>query len=244
MKSHNDRRQQFEQPGTIKLTDEQPEFTHTETIHEQENTDQPAIGYRGTRSDPLFGLILAGAVGVGTIPIIDGGSADLRYTLVWGMLALFGVIAWLLGSADRIEEEDPINLAWGVVFGLILSIPILAFVGGNLTEISERMFPELGIGTVLAYLMFVMPLSETLFFRGLLQTSRAFWFPAVICTVWQVILFFPLINRGPLPLILAFVMLMANLLYGYVRNRNGLAAAWVCQMTVNLILLFFPYAGL
>jgi hypothetical protein len=39
-------------------------------------------------------------------------------------------------------------------------------------------------------------------------------------------------------------MLMANLLYGYVRNRNGLAAAWICQMTVNLVLLFFPFTGL
>jgi membrane protease YdiL (CAAX protease family) len=92
--------------------------------------------------------------------------------------------------------------------------------------------------------MFVMPLAETLFFRSLLQSSRAFWLPAVICTVWQFVLFFPLINRGPLPLILAFVMLMANLLYGYVRNRNGLAAAWICQMTVNLVLLFFPFTGL
>jgi membrane protease YdiL (CAAX protease family) len=224
------------------LTDDQQEFTQTE--HTPSFEDQSATGYRGTRSDPLFGLVLAGAISVGLIPIIDSGAADLRYTLVWGMLALFGVVAWLLGSTDRIEQEDPINLAWGIVFGLILSIPILAFVGDNLTEISERMFPELSAGTVLAYLMFVMPLSETLFFRGLLQTSSAFWLPAIICTIWQIVLFFPLINHGPLPLVLALVMLMANLLYGYVRIRNGLAAAWICQMTVNLILLFFPFTGL
>ena len=224
------------------MTDERPEFI--QEASEQEDRDKNTSGYRGSRSDPLFGLVLAGAVSVGLSPIINDGGADLRYTLVWGMLALFGVVAWLLGSADRIEEEDPINLAWGTVFGLILSIPVLAFVGNNLTEISERMFPGLGTGTVLAYLMFVMPLSETLFFRGLLQTSRALWLPAIICTIWQFVLFLPQVNRGPLPLILALVMLMANILYGYVRNRNGLAAAWICQMTVNLVLLFFPFAGL
>lgn len=211
------------------------------------DSDEPSrpseSGYRTANSDPLFGLLLAGAISIGLTPIADT-DPDLRYTIVWGLLALFGVMAWLFGNAERVGEDDPLNLAWGGVFGLILSIPILAFVGSNLTDLTNNMFAPMQIGTVLAYLIFVMPLAETLFFRGLLQPPRSFWLVALICTIWQLVLFFPLINSGPLPLIGGVVFLMANLLYGYVFDRNGLAAAWVCQITVNLALLFLPFAGL
>lgn len=221
------------------LNDETPYTDDTE--FEGTAAQQPV--YRGSTGDPLFGLIVAGAVGIGLAQIIEQ-DADLRYTLVWGMLALFGVLAWLFGNAGSIGQEDPLNVAWGAVFGLVLSIPVLAFVGGQLTEISELLFRNMRSGTMLAYIIFVMPLAETLFFRGLMQSTRSFWLTALICTIWQMVLFFPMINRGPLPIILALVVLMANMLYGYVRERNGLAAAWVCQITVNIIIFFFPFTGL
>jgi hypothetical protein len=31
-----------------------------------------------------------------------------------------------------------------------------------------------------------------------------------------------------------------NLIYSYVRQRNGLAAAWICQIVANIVLLFLP----
>lgn len=221
------------------LSDEAPYFDDAEP--EDTSPQQPV--YRGSTSDPLFGLTIAGAVGIGLAQVIEQ-DADLRYTLVWGLVALFGVLAWLFGNTERIEQEDPYDLAWGIVFGLVLSIPVLAFVGGSLTEISGLLFPNMRTGTMLAYIIFVMPLAETLFFRGLLQSARSFWMVALICSVWQMVLFFPMINRGPLPLILTLVVLMANMLYGYVRDRNGLAAAWVCQITVNTIIFFFPFTGI
>ena len=214
-----------------------------DSTDEDNEQEEQEIVYRGSNSDPLFGMVLAGAISIGLSPIIDT-DPDMRYTLVWGLLALFGVMAWLFGSADRIQEEDPITLAWGVVFGIVLSIPVLAFVGGTLTDLADNLFPAMRVGTVLTYLVFVMPLAETLFFRGLLQSVRTFWLTALMCTVWQMVLFFPLINKGPLPLIAVIVLLMSNLLYGYVNDRNGLAAAWLCQITVNLSLLFIPFAGL
>ncbi|NJO83201.1 MAG: hypothetical protein HC828_10535 [Blastochloris sp.] len=56
-----------------------------------------------------------------------------------------------------------------------------------------------------------------------------------------------MIDLGRYPLvavIIATSLLMMNLLYSYVRARAGMAAAWVCQITVNLVLLFIPYLGL
>lgn len=191
-------------------------------------------------SEILFGVVLAGAVSIGLSPLVNEGAYDLRYTLVWGMLALFGVMAWLLGTGDRIEQEAPEDLAWGITFGLILGLPVLAFGGGTLAEAGNLLFREMPIGTRVAYLVFVMPVAETLFFRGIVQQQRSFWQTGLLATGWQIVLFFPLMNQGPYPLIIGALLLMANTIYSYVRERNGLAAAWLCQITVNLLLFALP----
>lgn len=195
---------------------------------------------RDTANDPLFGLVITGAISLGLIPLIDNGAYDLRYTLVWGLIAAFGVVSWLLGSATRIEQETPENLVWGVTFGLLLGVPLLAFGGGTLVTAGSLMFPELTLGALLAYIVFVMPLAETLFFRGLLQKTRTFWETGLLATGWQLALFFPMVNRGPYPLIVGVILLMANITYSYVNERNGLAAAWLSQITIHMLLLFIP----
>lgn len=196
--------------------------------------------YRGATNDPIFGLLLAVAVSVGLMPLIGTGGADVRYTITWGMLATFGVLAWLFGDATRIGQEKPDNVLWGVVFGLVLGVPLLLFGGETLTQIAEAMFPNMTGGIVLAYLIFVIPLAETLFFRGILQRTRPFWEVGAYSTGWAMLQIFPLININALPLIAGFMLLMANMLYGYVNDRNGLAAAWVCQITIHLLLFFVP----
>lgn len=211
-----------------------------------DDQERPLTGNisRASTSDPLFGLLIAGAISVGLVPLIGSDAADMRYTLSWGILALFGVLAWLVGRSARVQQEIPENLVWGVVFGFILSIPVLAMGGGTLAEISRLMFEDMGHGTLLAYLIFVMPLAETLFFRAVLQEHQPFWAVALLCTIWHLVLFFPLVNRGPYPLVVGVVMVMANMMHSYVRQRNGLAAAWLCQITVNLMIIFVPFAML
>jgi hypothetical protein len=227
---------------------EQDRFEHPASMEEPSvepipDVDRDAAAdttYRGSAGDPAFGLLLAGAVSIGLTPFISAGSTDLRYTLTWAMLAGFGVLSWLFGSTARIGQERPENLAWGTVFALILGVPLLAFGGVSLNEATALMFPGMGIGAVLAYLVFVMPLAETLFFRGAMQEHRRFWAVGLIATLWNLVLFFPLIDRAALPLIIGVMLTMANIMYSYVRERNGLAAAWMCQILVNLLIFFVP----
>lgn len=218
------------------MIDEPQDTTETTS---NTNADSPPV----TRTDPLFGLLLAGAVSIGLAPLVGSGAADMRYTVVWGILALFGVLAWLLGGGPRVEQDYPDNLAWGIAFGLLLAVPLLAFGNTTLVEVANLLFRDMTTGTLLAYLVFVMPLAETLFLRGLLQEGRTFWAVALIATAWQVVLFFPSMNVQAFPIIVGVILLMANLMYGYVRLRNGLAAAWFCQITVNLLLFFLPFSG-
>jgi membrane protease YdiL (CAAX protease family) len=99
---------------------------------------------------------------------------------------------------------------------------------------------------LLAYLVFVMPLAETLFFRGMMQHNLEFWMTGLLSSGWSILLLFPvmwgdIVQAPAVALFLAIALLTMNMLYSYVRERNGLAAAWLCQIATNFILLFIPY---
>lgn len=203
---------------------------------------EQTVAYRGTTSDPVFGYLIAVALSIGLLPLIPA-DADLRYVLIWAVMAGFGVLAWLLGNSARIWMETPENLGWGIIFGLIISVPFLLVGGETLRVTSQRLFINMSRGEILAFLIFVIPLSETLFFRGVLQETRPFWLVGALSSLWSVLVFFPLLDVRAYPavaLIIFTALVMMNVIYSYVRQRNGLAAAWLCQLVVNLVLLFLP----
>ena len=150
---------------------EKPEYQESDDTEAEDEVEESPnrVIYRGSTNDPAFGFLLALAMCIGLIPLINNGNADLRYTIAWGVLAGVGVLSWLLGSLERIEQEVPENLGWGIGFGILVGAPFLLFGGSILQTAVRDIFPDYSAGTVLAYLVFVMPLAETLFFRGLLQ---------------------------------------------------------------------------
>ena len=216
-----------------------------DTLDETLDDDEPRQKYRAGGTDPAFGYVLAIALSVGLIPLLPD-NADMRYTIAWAVLALVSVLGWLLGNTDRIQQEQPENIVWGITFGIMVSVPFVIFFIDQFRGASALMFPEFGSGTVLAYLVFVMPLAETLFFRGSMQKRLDFWVVGALAGLWNVILFFPvmwdvLLEVVFVAIFLAIALFALNMMYSYVRERNGLAAAWICQITASLILFFFPY---
>ncbi len=203
------------------------------------------LNYRAAGSDPMFGYLIALALAVG-LTALPPEQRDLRYTVLWMIPAGFGVLAWLMGNSARIQEETPENIAWGIAFALIIATPLLAVGGSTLTAAINRLFFGMSQGALLAYLVFVIPVSETLFFRGVLQQERPFWLVAIMSSLWNALLFFPQLEVATYPAIVSLIglaLVMMNLIYSYVRRRNGLAAAWVCQIIVNLVLIFFPFVS-
>lgn len=228
------------------ITDEhrpEDEHHHDDAIEgTAPSSSQPR--YRGSTSDPLFGYLLALAVSIGLTPLLPD-NADLRYSLAWGALAAVGVLAWLLGTMVRIEQEKPENIFWGLLFGVMISSPFLLFFNDILATAATLLFPNLQVGTVFAFLVFVMPLAETLFFRGLMQRNLDFWIVGLLGSVWSIVLFFPVmwehVLAFPAPSIfIAVALFTLNLNFSYVNERNGLAAAWICQIVAGLILFFVP----
>ena len=229
----------------------EPPLYRTEEVEEEYESPFPPVAarergvtaYRGATSDPVFGYLIAVALSIGLMPLIPDNT-DMRYIIIWGVMAGFGVLAWLLGNMARIGQETPENLVWGVIFGLIIGVPMLMVGGETLRETDHRLFVNMRPGEVLAFLVFVMPLAETLFFRGLLQESRPFALVGILASVWSAFVFFPLLDVGRYPavgVVIGTALVLMNLMYGYVRRRNGLAAAWLCQIVANVVLLFLPF---
>lgn len=209
----------------------------------QDNLGSPA---RGPTSDPVFGFMIAAALSIGLTPLLPD-NADLRYTLAWGALSGVSVLTWLLGHMDRIGSERPENIGWGVLYGLMLGIPFMVVLRQAILEpATAELFQEMSAGSLLAFLVFVMPMSETLFFRGLLQRQLPFWIVGILATVWNLVLFFPVMWQTVTQLfavtfVLVIVLLLMNMTFVYVRERNGLAASWMCQIVANLIILYIPF---
>jgi hypothetical protein len=197
---------------------------------------------RSVTSDPVFGYLIALALCIGLMPVIPNDPA-LRYTVLWAVIAGFGVLAWLLGSSARVGTDTLENVSWGVIFALIIGVPFLIFGGSLLRQMAHLLFAGMTTGETLAYLIFVIPLAETLFFRGVLQESRPFWLVGLLSSLWSGLVFFPMLDIRRYPavaVIIGTALVVMNMIYSYVRQRNGLAAAWLCQLTVNLLLLFLP----
>ncbi len=228
-----------------------------EELYEPEYEEMPVAPddgrrrYRASGNDATFGYLIAIALAIGLTPLLPA-SADMRYTIIWALMAGFGVLAWLLGGMTRIEQEAPEDLAWGVIFGLIIGAPLL-LIGGSVLATSVGLLFRTSIdgsilpmppGVVLAYVIFAMPLAETLFFRGVLQETRPFWLVAALGTGWSLALFAPMLDIANYPgvgILVGVALVLMNVMYSYVRDRNGLAASWLCQITVNIVLLFIPY---
>lgn len=195
--------------------------------------------------DPLVAYLLLMALGIGISPL----DSTVRYTLMWTVMGGLGVLAYLLGGIERMREARLDDLFWGLVFGFFMSFPFLVVFGGALETVSSRMFnvpdtPARVMDTwVFLAVAFAQPACETLFFRGGMQSVRSVLLTAGLATLWSAVLFFPhmqLVGREAIGAILLIVFSLLNFMYSYVRFRNGLAAAWLCQVISSMLLWFFP----
>ncbi len=206
-----------------------------------------ATASRASRQDldPIFGYVLAIALSIGLTPI----EADTRYLLLWTFLALMGGMAFVLGSSAHDRPTDPGDLVWGLVLGGLSGGALMLVGGDTLAVTSERLFGatrsdnSLLITWVAQATLFVMPIAETLFFRGALQRVHSFLTVSLLASVWSVLLFFPALDLAGSPavaVVYGAALILLNFLYGYVNFRHGLAASLVCQMTAGSLLLLFP----
>ncbi len=193
-------------------------------------------------SDPIFIYIVLMALGVGLTPLASTNPID-RYTILWTLLAVAGVAGAILSDGPFLRETRGEDLLWGGALGVLVGAPLLLVGAQPLALASEQVFAGLPDGAVFQSLVFVMSTAESLFFRGMLQSVQSLLVTALMSSGWSVLLFFPTLDLGGYPaiaLIVGTFIVMLSVLYSYVRQRNGLAAAWLCQIVVSVLWLFVP----
>lgn len=194
------------------------------------------------RADPLFMYAVLLALSVGLTPLAVG-SPNERYAILWTLLTGAGIAGMLLNERANIGILRYGDLIWGGAMGLVLGLPLLLIGTSMLSSISERIFIGMPDGAVFQSVVFVMSLSESLFFRGVVQAEQPLLTTALMSGAWSMLLFLPTMDVGGYPmvaLVAATFIAMLSVLYSYVRQRSGLAAALLCQIIVSVLWLFLP----
>jgi hypothetical protein len=191
------------------------------------------------RVDPVYPFLLYLALGFGTLYI--NLDAVTRYTILWVALIIMGALLSLLDSAEQPEEITPAGLGWGFSIGLVFSLPLLILVGSGLSNLSTTLFPDAGAALLFQSLAVVGPMGETLFFRGVILDRRGLAASIIAAGLSSLLFFWPAAAATWTYLIAAvlFSTVLAGI-YSFVRTRYGLAASYICQVTINLMLLFVP----
>ena len=210
---------------------------HSEAVWEDELEDEDEDEESGLYVEPVFVYIVVMLVtALGTSSL----ASDVRYTVLWSALALTGAASLVI---DRLplDRPSPRDVLAGVAYGLIIGLPLLLVGGTPLRMLSEEMFGRQGNVAVFQAVVFVMPFSEILFFRGSFQFSRGMIAANIAGGAWTVLLFLPALNVSQFPfvaLVIGLAFFLANFVYGSLAERLGLVSAWACQVTINVLVLF------
>jgi membrane protease YdiL (CAAX protease family) len=202
---------------------------------------------RSTRQDldPVFGYIMVMALSVGLTPI----QANLRYVVLWTLMALMGGMAFLIGSGIKLKVTDPRDLMWGIGLGLFTGGALMLVGADTLATTSRRLFndgqPDSALldTWVFQAMVFVMPVAESLFFRGAMQRVHPIPVVALLASIWSMLMFFPNLGLGETPvvgIVFGTALVLLNFLYSYVNWQHGLAASFFCQITAGTMLLLVP----
>jgi membrane protease YdiL (CAAX protease family) len=202
---------------------------------------------RSTRQDldPVFGYIMVMALSIGLTPV----QANVRYVLLWAFMAAMGGMAFVIGSGIRFKATNPGDLVWGIGLGLFTGGALLFVDTHTLATASERLFGAGGNDKALVdtwvfqTTVFVMPIAESLFFRGAMQRVHQIPVVALLASVWSMLMFFPNLGLGETPavgVVFGTALVLLNFLYSYVNFRYGLAASFFCQISAGTLLLLVP----
>jgi len=194
------------------------------------------------RLDPLYPYLLYLALAVGTL-FYGGISPLMRYTILWTVLLAMGTFFTLVDASEDAPPRRmaPANLGWGFSIGLVFALPLFILIGSGLADIVRQIFPDVATAALFQSLAIVGPLGESLFFRGGLQERRGFGAAVLASTLSGIVFFLPTTFTQPVYLVaIGIFTAVLSGVYSFIRIQYGLSAATVCQITVNLLLLFAP----
>lgn len=204
----------------------------------------PRVSARAVGLDPYLAYLLLAAVAFGTWRL----ERHWRLTLLW--VVLLAIV--LIQSAYRPVPlgYEPRVLWRGLLAGLIVGLPFLILARPHLYAFANQLFaPDRGLTNgsqiliLLQRLVFIAPLIEELYFRGILQEQKGLLPASLAYGLTWVLYFAP---GTPIPVFaLALVFIAGSVLgayFGLVYHRYSLSTAVMAHATAMLLLLILPPA--
>lgn len=203
---------------------------------EAEAADQPGFFQY---IDPIYPALLFYSFALGSGFFISDSLT--RYAILWVLLAGMGGLLGMVDAGEPLEAVTSSDLAWGIGAGIVIGLPILVIIAPALAESTRLIFPAIGVAALLLSMVFAAPLGETLFFRGVVQERYGLVLSVLGAGIYTILLYWPVVIQsvGVLLLFTIFYTVLAGV-YGYLRDRYGIASAFICQVTINLMLVVLP----
>jgi membrane protease YdiL (CAAX protease family) len=185
--------------------------------------------------NPYLAFLLFLGVGVATFRL----EHHLRLTLLWLMLL---VIVLLYAESGRLKASySLLNLSRGALVGIIVALPFYLFANDFFYATASRLYGVDDWQVLLERAVFLVPILEESFFRGVVQRERGLLDGALLFGLAQGLYF--VTGAYELPAVIAGVVLgmgLLGLLLGYLYKRYGLTASIACHVAVNLVLFVLP----
>lgn len=183
--------------------------------------------------EPYFLFLLFVGIGLGTI-LLDQA---VRLALLWSTLAILCVAYW---AGQKLDIDLSLtSMGRGALLGLVISIPLLAFLAGQLRAFTERLYATQDVVTLFYQICFISAPVEECFFRGIIQEQKGSSVSIALYAVTALLLFLPYT-----PLLGAFAMFIAigvlGIVYSYTYDRYGLPASIACHIVVGFIMQVAP----
>jgi membrane protease YdiL (CAAX protease family) len=193
-------------------------------------TEDDSLAHR--IGEPYLLFMVFAAVGVGTVLV----RPNVRLMLLWVVLVLLSV---LFRSVHRVEFTfSSSSLLRGALLGLVISVPVLAFLSDQLHTFTERLYATEDVVLLFYQICFVSAPAEEYFFRGIVHSRKGSWVSSGLYAVAALLYFLP--HAPLLALGVAVVMGVLGFVYAYVCENHGLVASVACHVVLGFTLQVVP----
>ena len=177
-------------------------------------------------------LVFAG-VSVGTFLL----QQPVRLALLWTTLLILCV---LHQGSHKVEVGFSLPaLGRGMLLGLVISLPLLAFLSEQLRDFAERLYATKDVISLFYQVCLVSAPIEEFFFRGVVQERKGSSVSVALYAGAALLYFLP-----HAPILATFIVFLAmgalGTLYAYVCEHYGLAASVGCHVVVGFVLQVVP----
>jgi membrane protease YdiL (CAAX protease family) len=181
----------------------------------------------------LLGVWAALALATVRVPM------TLRLSILWAAL---GFMALIYAALEPVAVDYRTSaIGRGAMLGAVMALPILALLAEPLRLFVGRLYATQDVAVILLQVVFAAAPTEELFFRGILQPDKGLAISLGLYVAAVLLMLAPHVPFVAL-LIATLGLGVLGLVYAYVRQQHGLAAAVACRLVATTVLMLLPFA--